>query len=139
MRTPARGEGELVIGLGLNVNRQQEGFPGLLSETAISLDEIAAGPSIRREVVAAIYLRELGQINRILESGGWDEIARRWMKFAPQALDCRVQVAASAGGVAYHGTTAGLDPSGALLVIRDDDGKQVTVRDACSVRPLENC
>lgn len=139
MRTPATGAGELVLGLGLNVRRQAAGFPGSLSETATSLEEIAGTTGISRERVAATYLREMGQIHRQLELDGWPQIARRWSAFAPHATDCRVRVAASMGGVSYHGTTAGLDPFGALIVIRDDDGERVAVRDACSITPLESC
>jgi BirA family biotin operon repressor/biotin-[acetyl-CoA-carboxylase] ligase len=137
MRSPATGGGELILGLGLNVERSTDSFPGSLSETAVSLEEIATGETPRREDLAAVYLRELGRIHRSLEDGRWDEVARRWVALAPQSTGRRVRVAAAGGDLSYHGTTAGLDPSGALLVVRDDDGETIAVRDVCSIRALE--
>lgn len=138
-RAPISGPGELVLGLGLNVGSPPGGFPGLLSETATTLGAIGNAAISPRERIAASYLRELAEMDRALERGAWPAVAQRWLSLAPEAVDCRVLVAATADGLSYHGTTAGLDRSGALVVIRDEDRKRVAVRDACSIRPLESC
>ena len=127
---------ELVIGAGFNVGHVPSDFPLELSESATSLRQIVGASMVRREPLAAGYLRSLARVATTLESGGWDEVATDWMRVAPGARGQRVQFAGTAGAT-LRGVTAGLDPIGALR-IRCDDGSLAVVHAADALRPLES-
>jgi len=126
---------DLVLGCGINVGQRAGDFPHELSSTATSL-RMAGGEVPQREVLAAIYLRELAAIHRDLSRGEWETVARRWERLAPDARGAVVRVSAKEGGTSvYEGTTCGLDEMGALRV-RRADGRVMAVRQAESVLPL---
>lgn len=127
---------ELIIGAGFNVGHAPSDFPIELRATATSLRQIAGASMVRREPLAAGYLRTLARVATTLESGGWDEVATDWMRVAPGARGQRVQIAGTAGAT-IAGVTAGLDPIGALR-IQCDDGSWAVVHAADALRPLES-
>ena len=112
-----------VVGIGINVNHT--GFPHELDAIATSLRRELPDPSLplRREPLAAAILLALDAEVRALATG------------TPQPATCncadpaacstwvqgkRVRVEARDGIAGYTGTTAGLNPSGFLLVAGDD-------------------
>lgn len=86
-----------------------------------------------REAFLVAYLERLGQIVERMHAGDWDAVARRWLALAPQATGAPVRLLAQGAGGIVHGTTAGIDDAGALLV-RGTDGSLTRVRAVDSVR-----
>ena len=102
---------DLVLGIGINVNQAAEDFTAALRTTATSLRILLRGSTTDREAVAEALLRSLAAAIDGIRSGGWEEVAGRFLRYAPDAAGRRVRL--TAGG---EGLTAGLDPSGALRV-----------------------
>jgi BirA family biotin operon repressor/biotin-[acetyl-CoA-carboxylase] ligase len=139
LRCGSGGAAELVLGTGINVTHEAGDFPEELRGTATSLALAAPGRAPEREDLAAAYLRALGSVIRLLQAGDWNEVARRWERLAPGAQGRRVRVrppAGHSGPGAYEGLTAGLDPTGALRVLRSD-GSIAIVHAADGVDSLE--
>lgn len=137
VRTASDARVELVVGTGLNVSHDLSDFPHELSCLVTSLRLATGGPVPERERLAADYLRALAHAARELQDGSWHDVARRWERLAPGAFGQRVRVAASPGRApSYEGLTDGLDPVGALRILRED-GRVVSLRLAESVIPLE--
>lgn len=108
----------VVIGIGVNLNQAE--FPEPLAATATSL-RIATGAAVDR----ARFIDELlGACERWFDrliAGGIDAVREPWNQ---RALRARVRVT---GGVhVIEGRIAGIDRTGALVVIRDD-GQHHTV------------
>ena len=136
-RSAADAPVELVVGTGLNVSHRLSDFPDELSCLATSLRLATGGSAPPRERLAAEYLRALGAAARELQEGSWRSVARRWEALAPGAFGQRVRIAPTAGRFrGYEGLTDGLDPVGALRILRED-GRVESLRRAESVVPLE--
>jgi BirA family biotin operon repressor/biotin-[acetyl-CoA-carboxylase] ligase len=112
-----------VIGIGINVN--QTTFPPELDAIATSLRRESPDPSqpIAREPLAAAILLSLDAELRALATGDPQPATCS----CPNLTQCstwisgkRVRVEARDGVPSYTGTTAGLNPSGFLLVATDD-------------------
>ena len=139
LRTPGSRDADLVIGTGINVGHRAEDLPRELAGQATSLHLLSCASMVGRESLAVAFLRRLDGLAASLRSGNWPEIAREFERLSPACRGASVRVHAGATGQAQevHGVTAGLDPTGALLV-RDTRGKTTVVRMADAVRPAED-
>lgn len=112
----------VVVGIGVNVNHSK--IPPELEALATSL-RLAGGRAYSR---LDILVRLLGAFdhhyNRLVSEGAAPILAR-FAEVSSFARDRRVRVSTPRGE--FTGTTAGLDPTGSLLVRRDADGRTVPV------------
>jgi len=105
----------VVVGIGLNVNHQA--LPPELSALATSL-RIEGGKSYSRLALLASLLKQMEIFYNLLLEQGSETIARRWEASSSFARGKRVRV--RRGNGEGFGTTAGLEPTGALRVSFDD-------------------
>lgn len=125
----AQFEGDAVIaGIGINVSHA--GFPPDLDAVATSLR--LAGASVPRETLLQALLRAIDDTCRILAHDGPAAICAAFTRASSYATGRRVRVEQDAGIV--EGVTAGLDPSG-FLVVRQDNGIETVIL-AGGVRPV---
>ena len=120
-----------IAGIGVNVN--QTAFPPEIAAEATSLRIVSDQPHSREQLLVAL----LGAVNRycdVLEGqAGRDTILQLFSRRSSYARNKRVRV--EQGASVVEGTTAGLDPSG-FLILRKDDGTESLVL-AGGVRPVE--
>lgn len=109
--------GSAIGGIGINVNHTE--FPAQLAPEATSL-RLQAGREFSRE---DILLALLPAVENFAEMDN-ESILRLFTKASSYAAGRRVVVAQPAGAI--KGVTAGLDPSG-YLVVRKDDGTETLV------------
>ena len=109
--------GSAIGGIGINVNHTR--FPAQLAAEATSL-RLQAGREFSRE---DILLALLPAVENFAEMDN-ESILRLFTKASSYAAGRRVVVAQPAGPI--KGVTAGLDPSG-YLVVRKDDGTETLV------------
>ena len=109
--------GSAIGGIGINVNHTE--FPAQLAPEATSL-RLQAGREFSRE---DILLALLPAVESFAEMDN-QSILRLFTKASSYAAGRRVVVAQPAGPI--KGVTAGLDPSG-YLVVRKDDGTETLV------------
>jgi len=122
-------EGSAIIaGIGINVNHA--GFPDELSEIATSL-RIASGRVHSRERLLVELVSSVTNFCSLLEREGREPVLEMFSRASSFVYGRRVYV--DQGGAMLHGTTAGLNPSG-FLMLRGDDGKQNVII-AGGVRP----
>lgn len=114
-----------IAGIGINVN--QASFPAELASEATSL-RIETGRTHRREEILAALLDAIDSHAAL----GREEILRSFSEASSYARRKRVRV--NQGGTVLEGTTAGLDPSGFLIVEKDDGARELVL--AGGVRPL---
>jgi BirA family transcriptional regulator, biotin operon repressor / biotin---[acetyl-CoA-carboxylase] ligase len=113
-----------IVGIGINVNHTT--FPPDLDPIATSLRRELPDPSqaLRREPLAAAILLALDTQVRHLSTDNRQLTADNCSTISTWITGKRVRVEASAsdpaGHPGYTGTTAGLNPSGFLLVAGDD-------------------
>ena len=119
----------LVLGIGINVN--QQAFPQELAGEAGSLAQVAGRRLSRAEALATL-LRALDRRYRQFLSAGSASVIADFQARSSFAWDRRVAVENEFGS--FIGATQGLDPSGFLLVRRDDTGEVEPVL-AGMVRP----
>ena len=117
-----------VVGVGINVN--QPAMPREIAAAATSL-RAETGRLLDRADVLASVLRALETSYALFRNQGAQAIITEFSKASSYASGKSVTVDAPGGAV--HGTTAGLDPSGVLL-LRKQDGSIEPVL-AGSVRP----
>ena len=108
------GGGELVLGIGVNVNHEESDFPAELEVTATSL-RLVRGAAFARETVIEALLGSIGEVIDRMRAGAWAEVVERFLRYAPDATGRTVRLASGA-----IGTTAGLHASGALAVTTAD-------------------
>jgi len=115
-----------VIGIGINLN--QTAFPPELDAIATSLRREVPHPAkpIPREPLAAAILIALEAELRALTTGDQQPTTSNLSEYSTWLHGKRVRVEARDGAPSYTGTTAGLNPSGFLLV-QGDDGQLHTV------------
>ena len=108
------GDGRAIAGIGINVN--QESFPPELAGEAISLRQWGrtGGPALSREDILAALLRAV-DIHAALPRS---DILRLFTECSSYARGRHVVVQQADGVI--EGVTACLDPSGFLIVRRDD-------------------
>ena len=109
--------GSAIGGIGINVNHTE--FPAQLAPEATSL-RLQAGREFSREDILLALLRA---VENFVEMDN-QSILRLFTKASSYAAGRRVVVAQPAGPI--KGVTAGLDPSG-YLVVRKDDGTETLV------------
>ena len=122
-------ESAAIAGIGVNVSHAK--FPPEIAAEATSLRIVSNRPHSREQLLVAL----LGAVNRycrVLEGqGGRAAILGMFSQRSSYARNKRVRV--EQGASTLEGITAGLDPSG-FLIIRGDDGKEQLIL-AGGVRP----
>ena len=122
-------EGSAIIaGIGINVNHAA--FPDELSAIATSL-RMVTGRVHSRERLLVELVSSVTSFCSLLEKEGREPILAMFSRASSFVYGRRVYV--DQGDAMLQGTTAGLDPSG-FLVLRGDDGKQNVII-AGGVRP----
>ena len=102
---------EMVLGFGINVDHAEEDFPAEIRDTATSLRLLGGGEPVAVHAVARTLAESLAAAVAALRSGAWEDVARRFLSYEPNAAGCRVRLARGGEGV-----TDGIDASGALRV-----------------------
>jgi BirA family biotin operon repressor/biotin-[acetyl-CoA-carboxylase] ligase len=110
----------VIAGIGINVNHEE--FPPDLAEIATSLRAASGKPQSREQVLVAL-LPAVESFCRMLVTGGKDAVLNMFYKSSSYARGKRVVVEAVDGIV--EGTTAGLDPSGFLMIEQDDGTRRL--------------
>jgi BirA family biotin operon repressor/biotin-[acetyl-CoA-carboxylase] ligase len=118
----------IIAGIGINVNHAA--FPDELSAIATSL-RIATGRVHSREQLLVELVLSVTSFCSLLEQQGREPVLKMFSRASSFVYGRRVYV--DQGNAMLHGTTAGLDPSG-FLMLRADDGKQSLIL-AGGVRP----
>lgn len=123
----------VVIGIGINVNHRE--IPDELRSIATSL-HLEGGKVYSRVQVLVALLREIEHYYQLLLREGNQAIIDRWTAVSSYAQGKRIRVLTGNGE--FQAVTAGLEPSGALRVRRDDGreeplvaGEIVEVNDEC--------
>jgi BirA family transcriptional regulator, biotin operon repressor / biotin---[acetyl-CoA-carboxylase] ligase len=115
-------ESAAIAGIGVNVSHTK--FPAEIAAEATSLRIVSNRPHSREQLLVSL----LGAVTRycgVLEDkGGRDAILLMFSRRSSYARNKRVRV--QQGASTLEGITAGLDPSG-FLIIRGDDGKEQVV------------
>ncbi len=110
---------DLVFGLGLNINSAAPDWPGDLARRAISLAEVTGAPLDFNRLAAAIIGRALLAYEKFSDGSYTKTFADLWHRF--DVLRGK-SIALLEAGRRHHGTVAGLDDEGALL-LRDSHGR----------------
>jgi BirA family biotin operon repressor/biotin-[acetyl-CoA-carboxylase] ligase len=120
-----------IAGIGVNVSHTA--FPPEIAEEATSLRIVSNRPHSREGLLVAL-LDAVGRYCKALEGqAGRDAILHMFARRSSYARNKRVTV--EQGASVVEGTTAGLDPSGFLILRRDDGTEQLVL--AGGVRPME--
>ena len=118
----------IIAGIGINVNHAA--FPDKLSSIATSL-RMATERMHSRERLLVELVSSIASFCSLLEKQGREPILEMFSRASSFVYGRRVYV--DQGHAMLQGTTAGLDPSG-FLMLRGDDGKQNVII-AGGVRP----
>lgn len=110
---------DLVFGLGLNVNSSAEEWPSELARRAISLREVTGAPLDLNRFAAALIGRTLLAWQKFAEGETGATFVELWHRYD---LLRGKAVTLLEGGRRHHGTVAGLDDEGALL-LRDPEAR----------------
>ena len=120
-----------IAGIGVNVNHVA--FPPEIVAEATSLRIVSSRPHSREQLLVALLVA-VDRYCSVLEGpAGKDAILRMFSRRSTFARNKRVRV--EQGASVVEGTTAGLDPSGFLILRRDDGTEQLVL--AGGVRPVE--
>jgi len=123
--------GEVVVGVGINVNQEAADFPAELRDSATSLRLVLGRPVGRADLVAGFY-NALEHWYGLFCDGQWCTIldrGRQWSALLGQPVEVR------SGAAPWRGLAWDLDRDGALIV-RDGSGalRRVVAGDV-SIRP----
>ena len=119
-----------VAGVGVNVNHGA--FPPEIAAEATSLRIVTNRPHSREQLLIALLSAVDRYCGVLAGEGGKDRILMMFSRRSSYARNKRVKV--EQGASVLEGTTAGLDPSG-FLILRKDDGTEDLVL-AGGVRPV---
>jgi BirA family biotin operon repressor/biotin-[acetyl-CoA-carboxylase] ligase len=122
-------DGAVLAGIGLNVNHSK--FPPEIAALATSL-RLASGHSHVREAILIVLLQQIDRYCACLQQQGKTAILDEFARRSSYVTGRRVTV--EGPDSLQIGTTAGLDPSG-FLILRKDDGQRSLIL-AGGVRPL---
>jgi BirA family transcriptional regulator, biotin operon repressor / biotin---[acetyl-CoA-carboxylase] ligase len=112
----------VVIGIGINVNHHA--IPDELRSIASSL-RLEGGKAYSRAQILVALLREIELHYQLLLREGNQAIVERWMAVSSYARGKRIRVLTGNGE--FQAVTAGLEPSGALRVRREDGREEPLV------------
>jgi len=101
-----------VVGVGINVNIDREGFPGEIRMTATSA-KIETGKRFSREIIVAEILNEMHRWYDALKKMDREKILSGWRRLT-STIGRNVMVAA--GGETYRGLAESVDEEGRLLL-----------------------
>lgn len=118
----------IIAGIGINVNHAA--FPEELSAVATSL-RIATGRVHSRERLLVELVSSVTSFCTLLEREGREPVLEMFSRASSFVYGRRVYV--DQGNAMLHGTTAGLNPSGFLMLLGDDGKQNVII--AGGVRP----
>jgi BirA family biotin operon repressor/biotin-[acetyl-CoA-carboxylase] ligase len=118
----------IIAGIGINVN--QASFPQELGAMATSL-RIATGRVHSRERLLVELVSSVTSFCLLLEREGREPVLEMFSRASSFVYGRRVYV--DQGKTMLHGTTAGLNPSGFLMLLGDDGKQNVII--AGGVRP----
>ena len=118
----------IIAGIGINVNHAA--FPDELSPIATSV-RMATGRVHSRERLLVELIPSVTSFCSLLEREGREPVLEMFSRASSFVYGRRVYV--DQGNAMLRGTTAGLNPSG-FLMLRGDDGKQSVII-AGGVRP----
>jgi BirA family biotin operon repressor/biotin-[acetyl-CoA-carboxylase] ligase len=104
-----------VLGFGLNIRARA--YPPEIRGHATSLEE-ELGRAVDAESVLDFCLAALDRRYRDLHEGRGADVLARWSELSPDARGTNVEWVR--GDVTRRGVTAGIDQSGALLVLTDE-------------------
>jgi BirA family biotin operon repressor/biotin-[acetyl-CoA-carboxylase] ligase len=121
-------DGAVIAGIGINVNHER--MPEELAGIATSL-RIRSGRMHSREDLLVALAESIDAFSRILAEDGKEQILRLFSQASSYVTGRRVKV--DQDGATLTGVTDGLDPSG-FLVLRRDDGTRSLIL-AGGVRP----
>jgi BirA family transcriptional regulator, biotin operon repressor / biotin---[acetyl-CoA-carboxylase] ligase len=121
--------GAVVAGIGINVNHTL--FPVEIEPLATSL-KLEGKRGVSREDLLVSLVKSIEACCKILTTDGPAAILKMFARASSYAEGRRVRV--EKDGAMIEGVTCGLNPSG-FLVIREDDGKEITIL-AGGVRPV---
>lgn len=120
----------IVVGVGVNVNQDEKGFPEELQKTATSLS-LVSGRSYRRIELLVDMLKKYAEIYYQYINNGFFPILQLWKKLN-STLGQEVQVISQEE--TYYGTAIDIDENGQLLVNTNGTIKSVLAGDV-SIRP----
>ncbi len=112
----------VVLGFGLNVNHRE--WPAELKAVATSL-RIEGKRTYSRAQILVALLKELERFYRVLLEEGTARIAKEWAACSTYARDKRIRVRSNSEE--FVATTAGLEPTGALRIRREDGREELLV------------
>ena len=113
----------LAVVLGIGINLSSDALPAELAATSTSLSDIAGGRVVAAEVEATLFT-QLDRVYAILcGDDGPRKIVEEWSGRSTYFMG--KQVRATVGNEIFQGVTDGLEPNGALRVIRDDGSTSV--------------
>jgi len=118
-----------IAGIGVNVNHSA--FPPEIAAEATSL-RIVSNRQYSREHLLVSLLGAVDRYCAVLAAEGKDKILAMFSQRSSYARNKRVKV--EQGASILEGTTAGLDPSGFLMIRRDDGTEELVL--AGGVRPV---
>lgn len=120
----------VVLGMGINVNIEQQDFPEELAAIATSVAVAAGHPVFRLELLAAI-LEELEEVYRQAVEEGFADIFRQWRSHSV-TLGQSVNVLGINNQ--FSGVAIDIDNDGALLV-KTEQGIERVIAGDVSIRP----
>ncbi|WJH34176.1 biotin--[acetyl-CoA-carboxylase] ligase [Paenibacillus sp. CC-CFT747] len=113
----------VIAGVGISANLREEDYPPELKPVATSL-LLESGSPVEREELIAAFLNEWEELYGVYRREGFSPIRTLW-----EALSISIgrtfQVQTPQGE--QEGTVSGLDPSGALLLISTQTGKEIKI------------
>ncbi len=112
----------VVLGIGINVNQRE--MPPEIRAIATSL-RLETGVVHSRVQVLVAMLKELERAYKMLVAEGNAAIARAFTEASSFARGKKIRAVSNAGE--FQATTAGLEPSGALRVKREDGSEELLV------------
>ena len=118
-----------IAGIGVNVNHAA--FPAEIAADATSLRIVSNRAHSREQLLIALLVAADRYCGLLAAEGGRESILATFSRRSSYACNMRVKV--DQGASILEGITAGLDPSG-FLIVRKDDGTQQLVL-AGGVRP----
>lgn len=120
----------IVIGMGINVNIEQQEFPSEIAATATSL-AVASGCQVSRVKLLSAILAELETVYNRVKSAGFAPVLADWKE---QSITLGQQVDVHGLDRSFSGLAVDIDADGALLIETPQGLERVLAGDV-SIRP----